>query len=68
MTPTETIAKISALREQADYLLSPFRKTGPSVHEARETAASLTIEADTLTESFFWESARKTQETYLKPV
>ena len=68
MTPAETIAKISALREQADYLLSPFRKTGPSIHEARETAASLTAEADNLTESFFWESALKAQETHLRTV
>jgi hypothetical protein len=54
---TETREKIAALREQIAYLLSPGRRTGPSVYEVEDTVTALRLEADTLTESLFWEMA-----------
>lgn len=51
----ESITRYWALREQANYLRSPLRRSGPSVEEAEEQAAKLDREAETLSESLFYQ-------------
>jgi hypothetical protein len=63
---TETREKIAALREQITYLLSPGRRTGPSIYEVEDTVMALRLEADTLTEALFWEMAEGIRLTYLR--
>ena len=53
-----TISRIWSLREQAAYLRSPERRSGPSVHEAEQQARALEREADALSESLYDEGAR----------
>ena len=67
MTSAEKRTKIAALYEQAAYLLSPLRRTGPSVHEARDAAEGLRLEAEHLSEELFWEESAKWRLTYLRP-
>lgn len=47
------IIRIWSLREQAQYLRSPMRRCGPSVHEANEAAAQMEREADDLSEALY---------------
>lgn len=42
------VTKALALIEQAAYLASPFRNSGPSVEEAADAVTSMRREADTL--------------------
>lgn len=47
------VIHIWSLREQAQYLRSPMRRCGPSVHEADETATLMEREADDLSEALY---------------
>lgn len=51
----ESITRHWALREQAAYLRSPLRRSGPAASEAEEAAAALEREAEELSESLFYQ-------------
>lgn len=48
------IEKALALTEQAEYLASPFRRTGPSVEEAAPAIKAMRREADDLLDEAFY--------------
>ena len=48
------VTKAQGLLEQAAYLESPFRRTGPSVEEGREAAQFMRREADALLDEAFY--------------
>lgn len=48
------VTKALGLLEQAAYLASPFRRSGPSVEEAASTVAAMKREADDLLDEAFY--------------
>lgn len=50
----QRINRALGLLEQAEYLESPFRRSGPSVEEGREAARAMRREADELLDDAFY--------------
>lgn len=59
MNPAETLNQILLLREEASYLLSPFRRTGPSCwdEDVQRDALAKRAEAERLSEVLFYATA-----------
>jgi hypothetical protein len=54
------VKKALSLLEQADYLASPFRRSGPSVEEAAASVAAMKKEADDLLDEAFYNPKKDT--------
>lgn len=59
MSNAEKLTEVRRLREQATYLASPFRRTGPSCfdEDVQAEVKRLRAQADTLDEELFYASS-----------
>lgn len=62
LSSSETISLIASLRDRAEYLRSPFRRSGPSPEEAEDSAVESEREADRMSDDLFYREAARIRE------
>lgn len=56
---SEIIALIASLRDRAEYLRSPYRRSGPSPEEAEDSAMEAENQADKMSHDLFYREAAR---------